>query len=149
MHNTTYYYEVCFILCTHKCRFCRFPDSNPAEVRPGSQISGPEAVLRNIPVDGKCCHKPNSKRSVVKEIPKCFCLPSGFLEAWGTKVEKPHNFKEIIVCCPCRLRRQGRTTTLFLKMCGFLPWYPRPPKKHLAPKTLRDPFDVKLDEKTG
>ena len=24
----------------------------------------------------------------------------------------------------------------------FWPWYPRPPKKHLAKKPLRDPFDV-------
>ncbi len=25
-----------------------FPDKNPAEIQPGSQISGPEALLRNI-----------------------------------------------------------------------------------------------------
>ncbi len=34
--------------CRPEGRFCCNPDLNPAEILPGRQISGPEALLRNI-----------------------------------------------------------------------------------------------------
>ncbi len=47
--------------------------------------------------------------------------PSVFLESWGAKSRKPHIFQKHVV---------------------FGPWYPSLPAKHMAPKPLRDSFDV-------
>ena len=42
---------------------------------------------------------------------------------------------------------QGQKTTLFQETHCYLAWYPRPPKSHLAKKTLRDPSEVaKIDD---
>ncbi len=53
-----------------------------------------------------------------------FVWPSGFLEAWGTKAKQPHVFRKRLVIWTCQ------QTVMFMKMCGFWPWYLRPPKKH-------------------
>ena len=53
-------------------------------------------------------------------------------------------FKKRVVFSYRRRRRQGQQTTIFLKMCGFLPRHPRRPKNYLAKKPLRDPFEVIL-----
>ena len=46
--------------------------------------------------------------------------PSGFLEAWGTKAKKPHFFRKLLVVWPCRRRRQGQKTSIFLENCVFV-----------------------------
>ena len=58
--------------------------------------------------------------------------PSGFLEAWCTKAKKRHFFKNIMVYWPCRLRRQGHQTSIFLNKCGFLALVPQASKKPLG-----------------
>ncbi len=35
----------------------------------------------------------------VRGIPKCFCWPSGFSEAWGPKVKEPHMFRKSVLVC--------------------------------------------------
>ncbi len=41
---------------------------------------------------------------------KVVLWPIGFVEAWGTKAQKPHIFLKSLVCWPCRLRRQRLKT---------------------------------------
>jgi hypothetical protein len=53
--------------------------------------------------------------------PEVFFGPSDFLEAWGAKAKTPHMFMKLMVLWPCRLRRQGQQTMIFLQMCGFWP----------------------------
>ncbi len=67
-----------------------------------------------------------------KGIPNWFLGPNGFLEAWGTKAQKPPIFRKIIICGPCRRRRQGQKATLLLKMCGFLALAPYASQKPLG-----------------
>jgi hypothetical protein len=56
--------------------------------------------------------------------------------------QTPHIFRKSMVCCHCRLRRQGQQKRDFPENVWFWgPWYPRPPKNNLATKPLRDPFD--------
>ena len=43
--------------------------------------------------------------------PEVFVWPSGFSEAWGAQAKKRHLFKKILICWPCRLRRQGQRKT--------------------------------------
>jgi hypothetical protein len=64
--------------------------------------------------------------------------------AWGAKANKPHNVKKQTVFWPCRLRREGKTTTIFVKMCGFSALAPQDSKNILAEQPLRDPFEVKM-----
>ncbi len=66
-----------------------------------------------------------------KWIPKRFFCQVFLLEAWGAKAEKPHISLKIMVFGPCRRRRQGQQTTLFLNMCGLLALVPQ-----ASPKTL-------------
>ncbi len=77
--------------------------------------------------------------SLPKGIPKCLL---GQVLFWGPGIPRPKNHKllrKLLVCWPCRQRRQGQQTTNFLKMCGCLALVPEASKNHLAPKTLRDP----------
>ena len=85
--------------------------------------------------------------------PEVVCGPSGVLEAWGTKTEKPHLFKRREVCWPCRRRRQGQKITGLWTGMVVLALGPQPPPPHhhpppkkknenVANKTLRDPFKV-------
>ncbi len=67
--------------------------------------------------------------------------PSGFLEAWGSKAQKPHIFRKVVFFWPCRLRRQGQTTIIFWNKCGFWALVPRRPKNTWPTKPLRDPSD--------
>ncbi len=64
--------------------------------------------------------------------------PSGFLEA----VPRPKNYtfsgKDWFIGLAAR---HGQETSIFLTKCGFLAWYPGPPKNRLANKPLRDPKD--------
>jgi hypothetical protein len=55
----------------------------------------------------------------VKGILKWFCGQVFLLEAWCTKANKPHIFKNIIVFWLCRRRRQGQQTAHFWKRCCF------------------------------
>ena len=81
-------------------------------------------------------------------------LPSGsiircssvFWVAWGTKAKNPHVFrKEWFLGLPPSAARP--TQHQFPTNVGFCsPWYPRPPKNHLAKNTLRGPFDRSLDQ---
>ncbi len=64
--------------------------------------------------------------------PAMNCWPSGCLDAWDTKAKKPHVFKSILVFGSNRRRRQSQQTDIFINMCGFWPWYPRPPTNHLG-----------------
>ncbi len=97
--------------------------------------------MRKVHADG-----PSRETPLLQRDPEVVFWPSGVLEAWGTQAKRPHMFRKIVVVWPCRLRRQGQKTTVFLKMCGFWPWYPRPPKKDLAKKPRRDPFEPLLGE---
>ncbi len=56
----------------------------------------------------------------------------GQVAFWRPGVPRPKaaHFPECDVFWPCRHRRQK--PTLFINLCGFWPWYPRPPKEHLA-----------------
>ncbi len=69
---------------------------------------------------------------LIRGIPKLFWGPSGFVEAWGAKANKPHNFKKSVIFWPCRLRRQGQKTIIFLKMCGCLASVPQASQKTLG-----------------
>jgi hypothetical protein len=72
--------------------------------------------------------------SHVKGIPKWF-LAEWFLEAWGTEAEKRHLLRKRVVFRPCRLRRHGQKTTLFLKTCGWLASVPQASNKNTWPNT--------------
>jgi hypothetical protein len=58
--------------------------------------------------------------------------PSGFGDAWGTKAQKPRLFRKMLVVWPCRLRRQGQQTNIFLNNCGFLALVLQASKKTLS-----------------
>ncbi len=64
-----------------------------------------------------------------------------FLGRPGVPRPKNHTCSRRVVVWPCRLRCQGQTNIIVLKMCVCLPWNPRPPKTHMAKPTLRDPFE--------
>ncbi len=66
-------------------------------------------------------------------------LTKCFFGGLGYQGQKNTLFRKIQVRWPCRRRRQGQQTCIFLNNVFFGPWYPRPPKKHLANKPLRDP----------
>ncbi len=67
--------------------------------------------------------------------PEVFLLAKCFLEAWGTKAERPQIFQKQMLFKPRRRRRQGQQTIPFLKMCGFLSLVPQASKKPLGQKT--------------
>ncbi len=69
--------------------------------------------------------------------PEVFVWPSGFLEAWGTKAKQPHMFNKILVCVPCRRKRQGKTNIIFLKMCGCLALVPMTSNGKIRHENLR------------
>jgi hypothetical protein len=69
-------------------------------------------------------------------------LANWFLESWGAKAQKRHMFKNIMVCWPCRLRRQDPQNTRFWKMCGLLDLAPQASQKTFVQKTLRGPFET-------
>ncbi len=58
--------------------------------------------------------------------------PSGFLEAWGTNANKPHFFRTLLVLWPCRRRRRGQQTSVFMNKCGFLALVPQASQKPLG-----------------
>ncbi len=70
-----------------------------------------------------------------------FFLATCFLEAWGTKANKPYSFKKVLIFGLAAFGGKATTTICFWRMCGFWPWHPKPPKKHLAKKPLRDPSE--------
>ncbi len=47
-------------------------------------------------------------------------LAKWFLEAWGTKANKPHFFRKRVVCWLCRLRRQGQQNSISLHKVWFV-----------------------------
>ncbi len=67
-----------------------------------------------------------------QQDPEVFFGPSVFGEAWGTNAKKEHMFRKIIVLWPCRLRRQGQQTTLFLNCVVCLAFVPQASKKTLG-----------------
>jgi hypothetical protein len=91
---------------------------NPARLPSGTQ------KLR-FPV--RLLPKPEGSRSVV--------LAKWFLEAWGTQAKRPHIFKKIMVCWPCRRRRQGQQIIIFCEMCGLFALVPQASQKTLGQKT--------------
>ncbi len=77
------------------------------------------------------CHCRKRDLSPLTQRDPVVVWPSVFLEAWGTKAKKPHVSRNILFFWPCRRRRQGQQTSI-TKNWIFWPWYPRPPKNHLA-----------------
>ncbi len=77
----------------------------------------------------KPCTQSCAAKAPCQKDPEVVFWPSVFLKAWGTKAKQPDIFRKILVFWPCRLRRQGRKTILFLKMCGFMALVPRASKK--------------------
>ncbi len=63
------------------------------------------------------------------------CLAKLFFGGLGAKANKPPTFKKQVFCWPCRLRRQGPKTTMFLKTCGCLAWVPQASQKPLGQNT--------------
>ncbi len=55
--------------------------------------------------------------------PEVVVLPTVFGEVWGTKADKPH-----------LSNKNTRNTFASVKFVVVWPWYPRPPKKHVANK---------------
>ncbi len=51
--------------------------------------------------------------------PRCFVGQMFVLEAWGNEASNTIYFQKKIVFGPCRRRRQGPKTSMFLKMCRF------------------------------
>jgi hypothetical protein len=75
--------------------------------------------------------------------------PSVFLEAKGTKAQKPHILQKRMFFWPFHLRRQGPRTIRFWKMCVVWPWCPKPPQNYLTQHSLRDPFDTPFGPRKG
>ncbi len=61
-----------------------------------------------------------------------------FLDAWVAKANKPHFFNTIMVLWPCRLRRQGRKTSISLNIFVF--W----DLAHQASKNPLEQFGIPL-----
>ncbi len=66
---------------------------------------------------------------------------SGFLEARGTKAKKPDVFRKRLFFGLAAEGGKAEKPVFPLNSVVFGPWYPRRPKTHLAPKTLRDSSD--------
>ncbi len=94
--------------------------------------------VRAIPLVQPCLWVASDCNQRDREV---FFLAKCFLEAWGTKATKPHMFRNMLVFCPCRLRRPGQKTILFWNMCGFLALVPQ-----ASPKTTwpRNHFGIPL-----
>ncbi len=60
-------------------------------------------------------------------------------EAWGTKAKKPHIFRNIVVFGLVAEGGKANKPVFSSQSHVCWPWYPRPPKNHLAKKPLRDP----------
>ncbi len=116
----------------------RFLSHGGAEARAGAGASAgrPPGGLPTPAGEAACTSA--ATRADLQRDTELVCWPSVFLEAWGTKANKLHFFKNIIMLGPCRLRRQGPKIGTFLKKVR----HPKPPKNHVANQTLRDPSET-------
>ncbi len=72
------------------------------------QVLGPTCACEIlVTLATKCCFHKDQR------YPEVVFWPSGLLEAWGTKANKPHISLKLMVCWPCRRRPQGQQTTMF------------------------------------
>ncbi len=66
--------------------------------------------------------------------PEAVRRPGGFLEAWGTKAQKPHFVrKRVVLALP--------KNNYFIEICDCFTLAPQASKKQMARKPLRGPFD--------
>ncbi len=78
-----------------------------------------------------------------QRYPAVVFWPSLFWEAWGTKAKKPHIFQKQMFLLALPPKAAGPNNHCSGKLVVFWPWCPRPPKSHLATKTLRAPFEFR------
>ncbi len=69
--------------------------------------------------------------------PDVVCWPSGFLEAWGARANKPHIFKKFVflLALPPKAARPNNHSCLG-HVRFFGPWCPRPPKTPLGQQIM-------------
>ena len=72
-----------------------------------------------------------------------------FLGRLGYQGQKPTRFQKGVVFGPAAFGGKANTAPVSNKCCFFSPWYPRPPKNHLAKNILRGPFDRSLEDLTS
>ncbi len=126
-----------------------------AHPRPTHKVQGPWADR------GRSCHeaaavnlRPNlakhrseiddlSKGSRSAFLAKCFFEDRGY-QGQATTLFQEHNIR--LASLPQAARQ---TKPLVSGTCVvFRPWYPRPPKNHLAQTPLRDPFGRKIRDRS-
>jgi hypothetical protein len=78
--------------------------------------------------------------SLPQKDPEVVFWPSAFLEAWGTKANKSHIFKKIVVVWPCRRRRQGQRNHSLLDHVWFFGLGAPGLQQHTWPKNAWGPL---------
>ncbi len=135
-------------------RFRCFPGSSLAKIKPGSPISGPEALLCNIGCFWGVRQRPDPHSSWNLVMLTVFSEGSQTSEAhcqmdpevvfWPSLFWRPGVPRQQNHTCSRNARFFGRAAEggraknppVSGKRVVFWPWYPRPPKNHLAKTTL-------------